>query len=150
MCVMCTFVSFSLKTRQVAVLLVILPVNGTTETQSGQLIPLHCWRFWPIWNVRSWIHQSHLDAQWSGCIEEKVCWVSIRNNDMNHSWVCLEGGGSSFVFHDSLLKSFVGHLWRINWSIRLVKERLQQRNRHCGGFKSWKLCATLKHCGSDS
>lgn len=52
--------------------------------------------------------------------------------------VCLEGGGGSFVFHDSLLKSFVGHLWRINWSIRLVKERLQQRNRHCGGFKCWR------------
>lgn len=53
--------------------------------------------------------------------------------------VCLEGGGGSFVFHDSLLKSFVGHLWRINWSIRLVKERLQQRSRHCGGFKCWRL-----------
>jgi len=51
----------------------------------------------------------------------------------------LEGGGGSFVFHDSLLKSFVGHLWRINWSIRLVKKRLQQRNRHCGGFKCWRM-----------
>jgi len=46
----CIFPIFTI-TRQLAVLLVILLVNGSTETQSGQVISLHCWRFWPVWNV---------------------------------------------------------------------------------------------------
>lgn len=51
------------------------------------------------------------------------------------------GGGAvvHFVFHGSLLKSFVGHLWRINESIRLVKVRLHRRKRHCGGFRCLKM-----------